>query len=143
MPEELTAQRRAQLDQANQLKDEVMRGLQVGEPTERLLLKAVQALSLIDDDSVSYEEACHCLTAIYGDALGKPVPLQIELEEYTKRLAHIKRFHEEASAAESEAPDTLDRALNAIRAHERRIAFLQDRIRAAKVAAKKAKEESA
>ncbi|MCH3972011.1 MAG: hypothetical protein LKE53_04455 [Oscillospiraceae bacterium] len=128
MAEENTQERKAELDEANQLKDEVMQGLQVGEPAERLLLKAIHALALIDNDSVSYNEAKSTMIAIYGDTLGQEVPLQIELEAFTKRLATIKAFYEKAKAEESEEPDTLSRALNAIRAHERRIAYLKERI---------------
>lgn len=128
MAEENTQERKAELDEANQLKDEVMQGLQVGEPAERLLLKAIHALALIDNDSVSYNEAKSTMIAIYGDTLGQEVPLQIELEAFTKRLATIIAFYEKAKAEESEEPDTLSRALNAIRAHERRIAYLKERI---------------
>lgn len=124
----LTDQRRGELDQANQLKDEVMQGLQVGEPTERLLLKAIHALVLMDNDTVSYEEAKRTLTAIYGDALGQEIPLKIELEQFQERLKNIRAFYTAASAAESEEPDTLQRALSAIRAHERRITDLEDRL---------------
>ncbi|WOC33614.1 MULTISPECIES: hypothetical protein [Caproicibacterium] len=132
MAEEQTPDRKAELDEANQLKDEVMLGLQVGEPAERLLLKAVHALALMDHDTVSFEEAKRTLIAIYGDTLGKPVPLEIELEEFTKRLKKIKVFYEEAKekadSEDHEDTDTVERALNAIRAHERRIAYLKSRL---------------
>ena len=103
----LTEERREQLDKANQLKDEVMRGLQVGEAVERLLLKAIHALALMDNDTVSYEEAKRSLTAIYGDTLGQEIPLKIELEQYQERLQHIRAFYEKAKEAESEETDTL------------------------------------
>ncbi|MGI6283934.1 hypothetical protein [Caproicibacterium lactatifermentans] len=128
MAEENTPERKSELDEANQLKDEIMQGLQVGEPAERLMLKAVHALALMDNDSVSYEEAKRTLIAIYGDTLGQKVPLEIELEEFTKRLKKIKVFYQKAKADESEEPDTLARALNSIRAHERRIDYLKDRL---------------
>jgi hypothetical protein len=128
MADENSPERKAELDEANQLKDEVMQGLQVGEPTERLLLKAIHALALMDNDTVSYEEAKSTMTAVYGDTLGQEIPLQIELEEFTKRLKKIKTFYEKAKAEESEEPDTLERALNAIRIHERRITTLKERL---------------
>lgn len=128
MADENSPERKAELDEANQLKDEVMQGLQVGEPTERLLLKAIHALALMDNDTVSYEEAKSTMIAVYGDTLGQEIPLQIELEEFTKRLKKIKTFYEKAKAEESEEPDTLERALNAIRIHERRIATLKERL---------------
>ena len=124
----LTEERREQLDKANQLKDEVMRGLQVGEAVERLLLKASHALALMANDTVSYEEAKRSITAIYGDTLGQEIPLKIELEQYQERLQHIRAFYEKAKAAESEEPDTLERALRAIRAHEQRITYLENRL---------------
>lgn len=128
MAEENSSERKTELDEANQLKDEVMQGLQVGEPTERLLLKAIHALALMDNDTVSFEEAKRTLIAIYGDTLGQTIPLEIELEEFSKRLEKINAFYTKAKAEESEEPDTLDRALNSIRAHERRIAYLKDRL---------------
>lgn len=124
----LTEERREQLDKANQLKDEVMQGLQVGEAVERLLLKAIHALALMDNDTVSYEEAKRSLTAIYGDTLGQEIPLKIELEQFQERLRHICTFYEKAKVEETEEPDTLERALRAIRAHEQRIRYLEDRL---------------
>lgn len=128
MADENSPERKAELDEANQLKDEIMQGLQVGEPTERLLLKAIHALTLMDNDTVSYEEAKSTMIAVYGDTLGQEIPLQIELEEFTKRLKKIKTFYEKAKAEEIEEPDTLERTLNAIRIHERRIATLKKRL---------------
>ncbi len=132
MTEENTSKRKAELDEANQLKDEVMKGLQVGEPAERLLLKAIHALALMDNDTISYEEAKSTMIAVYGDTLGEEIPLQIELEEFTGRLEKIKAFYKKAKEEESEEPDTLERALNAIRIHERRIRYLKDRLKCCK-----------
>lgn len=128
MAEGNTSERKAELDEANQLKDEVMQGLQAGESAERLLLKAVHALALMDNDTVSFEEAKRTLIAVYGDTLGQTVPLEIELEEFTNRLQKITAFYTKAKAGESEEQETLDRALNSIRAHENRIKYLKDRL---------------
>lgn len=124
----LTQERRNELDEANQLKDEVMQGLQAAEPAERLLLKAVHALSLMDGDSVSYEEAKRTLTAVYGDVLGQEMPLKIELEQYFDRLEKIKAYIERESQNDAADPDTVERARSAARAHVRRITALEDQL---------------
>ena len=103
-----------------------MKGLQSGEPVERLLLKALESLALKDNDTVSFPEAKKTLIAIYGDALGQPVPLQIELEEFETRLERLKQAYEEGK--ETEAKDTQERVKNAIMAHENRIALLKKKI---------------
>ena len=124
----LTQERRNELDEANQLKDEVMQGLQAAEPAERLLLKAVHALSLMDGDSVLYEEAQRTLTAVYGDVLGQKVPLKIELEQYLDRLEKIRAYIARESMNASADPDTVERARSATRAHVRRITALEDQL---------------
>lgn len=126
MAQELSQERKSELAHANQLQVEVMKGLQSGEPVERLLLKALERLALKDNDTVSFPEAKKTLIAIYGDALGQPVPLQIELEEFETRLERLKQAYEEGK--ETEAKDTQERVKNAIMAHENRIALLKKKI---------------
>lgn len=126
MAQELSQERKSELAHANQLQVEVMKGLQSGEPVERLLLKALESLALKDNDTVSFPEAKKTLIAIYGDALGQPVPLQIELEEFETRLQRLKQAYEEGK--ETEAKDTQERVKNAIMAHENRIALLKKKI---------------
>lgn len=126
MAQELSQERKSELAHANQLQVEVMKGLQSGEPVERLLLKALESLALKDNDTVSFPEAKKTLIAIYGDALGQPVPLQIELEEFETRLERLKQAYEEGK--ETEAKDTQERVKNAIMAHENRIALLKKKI---------------
>ena len=126
MAQELSQERRSELAHANQLQVEVMKGLQCGEPVERLLLKALESLALKDNDTVSYPEAKKTLLAIYGDALGEPVPLQIELEEFETRLERLRKAYEEG--VETEPKDTQERVKNAIMAHENRIEFLKKKI---------------
>ena len=126
MAQELSQERRSELAHANQLQVEVMKGLQCGEPVERLLLKALESLALKDNDTVSYPEAKKTLLAIYGDALGEPVPLRIELEEFETRLERLRKAYEEGM--ETEPKDTQERVKNAIMAHENRIEFLKKKI---------------
>lgn len=126
MAQELSQERKSELAHASQLQVEVMKGLQSGEPVERLLLKALESLALKDNDTVSFPEAKKTLIAIYGDALGQPVPLQIELEEFETRLERLKQAYEEGK--ETEAKDTQERVKNAIMAHENRIALLKKKI---------------
>ena len=93
---------------------------------ERLLLKAIQSIALKENDTVSYPEAKKTLIAIYGDALGQPVPLQIELEETEQRLARLRKAYEEGEGVEPH--DVQERVKNAIRSHEARIVLLKDKI---------------
>ena len=126
MAQELSEERKSEIALADQLRAEVMRGLQCGEPVERLLLKAIQSIALKENDAVSYPEAKKTLIAIYGDALGQPVPLQIELEETEQRLARLRKAYEEGE--EVEPHDVQERVKNAIRSHEARIVLLKDKI---------------
>ncbi|HIS78841.1 hypothetical protein [Anaeromassilibacillus sp. An200] len=126
MAQEITQERQSEIAHANQLQVEVMKGLQCGEPVERLLLKALESMALKENDTVSYPEAKKTLIAVYGDALGQPVPLQIELEEFEERLERLRKAYEEGK--ETEPKDTQERVKNAIMAHENRIALLKKRI---------------
>ena len=126
MAEEISEQRKSELALADQLRAEVMLGLQCGEPVERLFLKAVQSIALKENDTVSYPEAKKTLIAIYGDALGEPVPLKIELEETEARLERLRKAHEEGENVEPW--DVQERVKNAIRAHESRIELLKSKI---------------
>ncbi len=126
MAQELSEERKSEIALADQLRAEVMRGLQCGEPVERLLLKAIQSIALKENDTVSYPEAKKTLIAIYGDALGQPVPLQIELEETEQRLARLRKAYEEGEGVEPH--DVQERVKNAIRSHEARIVLLKDKI---------------
>ena len=126
MAQEITQERQSEIAHANQLQVEVMKGLQCGEPVERLLLKALESMALKENDTVSYPEAKKTLIAVYGDALGQPVPLQIELEEFEERLERLRKAYEEGK--ETEPKDTQERVKNAIMAQENRIALLKKRI---------------
>ena len=126
MAQELSQERRSELAHANQLQVEIMKGLKSGEPVERLLLKALECIALKDNDTVSYPEAKKTLLAVYGDALGETIPLEIELEEYEERLQRLKKAYEEGK--ETEPRDTQERVKNAILTHENRIAFLKEKL---------------
>ena len=91
-----------------------------------LCLSLIHIFALKDNDTVSFPEAKKTLIAIYGDALGQPVPLQIELEEFETRLERLKQAYEEGK--ETEAKDTQERVKNAIMAHENRIALLKKKM---------------
>ena len=119
-------QRKSEIALAEQLRGEVMRGLRNGEPVERLLLKAVQSIALRENDTVSYPEAKKTLIAIYGDALGEPIPLQIELEETQERLEKLRKAYQEGEGVEPW--DVQERVKNAIRAHESRVSLLKEKI---------------
>ena len=126
MAQEISQERQSEIAHANQLQVEVMKGLQCGEPVERLLLKALESMALKENDTVSYPEAKKTLSALYADALGERVPRQIGFEEFETRLERLRQAYEEGK--ETEPKDTQERVKNAIMAHENRIALLKKRI---------------
>ena len=64
MAQEISQERQSEIAHANQLQVEVMKGLQCGEPVERLLLKALESMALKENDTVSYPEAKKTLKAM-------------------------------------------------------------------------------
>ncbi|MBR6027641.1 MAG: hypothetical protein IKP40_01015 [Clostridia bacterium] len=109
--------------QAETLQEEVMRGAREGENVYQLLLKTAQAVSLMTGSTVFADQIETAIKALYGEAMGIPAALEIELSQTEERLERIRQA--EAACAELEYKQPM---LNAIRAHEHRIAELKERM---------------
>jgi len=96
------------------LRTDILKGVQAGEPAQKLLLKAVECISRMTGDTLFYSQIEKDLKAIYGDAFLEEIPLEWELEEVETRLEKLK----EALARETTEPDAKDRIKRAIRKHE-------------------------
>lgn len=93
----------------------ILKGLQAGEPPEKLLLIAVDCISAITGDNVFSAQSRKDMIEIYGMGLLQPQALQIELDEVRTRLAMLQR-----PELDAEPEDSRRRIAAAIRAHQRR-----------------------
>lgn len=114
---------------SSQLQTEILKGAKAGESVYSLLLKACKAISLMTSNSVFYSQLEGDIRAIYGQGLLDPLPLQIELQETQERLARLR----EALNREIE-PDAKERIQRAVKAHEAKIADLENLIQRDKTA---------
>lgn len=78
------------IKRAGSLRAEVLTGMKRGEDPARLLLKAVECISLMTGDTAIYTQAQEDLLTIYGWGLGEPAPLQEELKQAQKRLKRLE-----------------------------------------------------
>lgn len=105
----------------------ILKGIQAGEPTAKLLLLAVDCIGRITGDSVFAAQSRADLVTVYGKALMQPEALQIELEGIQARLAMLTR-----PELDAEPEDSRRRIQAAIRAHKKReaeiMAFQFDKI---------------
>ncbi len=106
-----------------ELQADVIRGAKAGESPWRLLLKCAQAVSLMTDNPTFYSQVERSVRAVYGEALGEPEPLAVDLEQTRDRLARIRD-----AEAKARSLDLKEEMQHAIRAHEQRIAFLEEKL---------------
>lgn len=116
-------QKRENIQQSNQLQTDILKGLKAGESVYSLFLKASKALSLITGNTVFITQIEEDIKDIYGAGLIEPEPLKLELEQTEKRLERLKH-----SLTREEETTTKQRINNAVKAHEARIAKLQELI---------------
>lgn len=109
--------------QAETLQEEVMRGAREGENICLLLLKTARAVSLMTGSDVFANQVEMSIKAVYGEALGEKAPLEMELRSTEERLERIR-----AASDSCPDPDIRQAMLNAVRAHELRVASLKERI---------------
>lgn len=105
------------------IRKEILIGLEEGENPIRLLLKAMECISLLTGDSVLYSQGKDDVIAIYGRGLEDNDTLKTELEETEKRLELLLRPD---LMGEDTPADDKKRIERAILAHKKRI----DRIKA-------------
>lgn len=104
---------------AGQLRAEINKGVQAGEPIYKVLLKAIECISLMTGEKLFYDMNKENLQTIYG-ILGDPEAIEIERQEVQQRLNNLKAAYEG-----EEAPDAKRRIQNAIKAHEDKLNKLQ------------------
>ena len=104
---------------AGQLGAEISKGIQAGEPIYRLLLKAIECISLMTGDKTFYDMNKNNLQTIYG-ILGEPAAIEIERQEVEQRLKRLMAAYEQEQPA-----DAKQRIKNAIKAHQEKLEGLQ------------------
>lgn len=101
---------------SGQLITDIIKGVKAGESMYKLLLKAVECISLMTGDSLFLTATREDIKSIYGAGLLEVEPLQAELEEVQRRLAKL----EQAVMREGEPEDSKQRIQNAIKSHHAR-----------------------
>ena len=104
---------------AGQLRAEINKGIQAGEPVFKLLLKAIECISLMTGDKLFYDMNKSNLQTIYG-ILGEPAAIEIEKQEVEQRLKRLMAAYEQEQPA-----DAKQRIKNAIKAHQEKLEKLQ------------------
>ena len=111
------------IKKSSQLQTELLKGVQAGEDIYTLFLKATEALSKLINNSLFYEQIERDIRSVYGRGLQEPAPLRLELVEVNTRLTKLR----EAERRETDY-NSLERIRVAIKAHESRIAELENSI---------------
>lgn len=98
---------------AGTLRGEILKGIQSGEAPLELLLKALECIYLMTDDSAGLQQSREDLITVYGYGLGEQAPLKVRLAETKDRLTRLTRpeLEEQLTPAEREHLQT------AIKAH--------------------------
>lgn len=94
----------------------ITKGLLAGENPYKLLLTAVDCIGKLTSDTVFYSSAHDNIILLYGEVMGDPNALEIELEEVEARLAKLRAYPEPMKVR------------TALREHEARAADLKNRI---------------
>ena len=99
---------------------EILQGVKLAESPITLLLKALKALSLVNNDTPFYEQSKAGIKAVYGFGLCNEAALNTELSEVQTRLEKLRH----AAKLEELEPGEKSHLKNAIDAHKRRQALL-------------------
>ena len=118
---EVYKQYQQNISRSGQLRTDIIKGVKAGESPYKLLLKAVECISLMTGDSLFLDATRADIKSIYGAGLLEVEPLQVELEEVQTRLVKL----EQAATREGEPEDSKQRIGNAIKAHHKRAEQLQ------------------
>jgi len=105
--------------QAGQLRAEINKGVQAGEPIYKLLLTAIECISLMTGEKLFYDMNKDNLQTIYG-ILGEPEAVEMERQEVQQRLNNLKAAYEK-----EKDPRAKQRIKAAIKAHEEKIKTLE------------------
>ena len=105
---------------AGTLQSEILKGLYQGESTAVLLLKALEVISCMTGETVTYQVAKDTLMTVYGEVLRQPDSLEVARAEVQKRLVCLETALQGADSMERE------RILQAIKAHKEKLAQLSE-----------------
>ena len=105
---------------AGTLRSEILKGLYQGENTAILLLKALEVVSCMTGEDVTYQIAKDTLMTIYGEILRQPDSLEVARAEVQKRLECLENAVQGANGMERE------RILQSIKAHKEKLAQLSE-----------------
>ena len=100
---------------AGTLQSEILKGLYQGESTAVLLLKALEVISCMTGENLTYQIAKDTLMTVYGEVLRQPDALEVARAEVRKRLECLENALQGADGTERE------RILQAIRAHKEKL----------------------
>lgn len=100
-------------------KTALRKGILAGASPYRLLLLATDIVGRLTADAEFAEGTRSDLKLIYGELMGEPGALELELEEVEARLEHMRAYQGENRG----------RVLTAIREHEHRAEELRNRIK--------------
>jgi len=101
------------------LRCKINKDVKAGEPIYKLLLKAIECISLMTGDKLFYDMNKDYLQTIYG-ILGEPAAIEIERQEVEQRLKRLMAAYEQEQPA-----DAKQRIKNAIKAHQEKLEKLQ------------------
>ena len=102
------------------LQSEILKGLYQGESTAVLLLKALEVISCMTGENLTYQIAKDTLMTVYGEVLRQPDALEVAGAEVRKRLECLENALQGADGTERE------RILQAIKAHKEKLAQLSE-----------------
>lgn len=104
---------------AGAAKTALRKGILAGASPYRLLLMATECIGSLLNDTEFIEGSRSDLKLIYGELMGEPGALELELEEVEARLERMRAYQGEDR----------ERVLTAIREHEYRAEELRNRIK--------------
>ena len=104
---------------AGTLQSEILKGIQQGENTAVLLLKALEVISCMTGETVTYQVAKDTLMTVYGEILRQSDSLEVAGAEVQKRLACLENALQGADGKERE------RILQAVKAHREKLEQLK------------------
>ena len=104
---------------AGQLRANINKNIQAGEPIYKVLLKAIECISLMTGEKLFYDMNKENLQTIYG-ILGEPEVIEVERQEVKQRLKNLMAAYEREEQA-----DAKQRIKNAIKAHQDKLEKIQ------------------
>lgn len=107
------------IKKSEQLRAEINKNIQAGEPVYKVLLKAIECISLMTGDRVFYDMNKNNLQTIYG-ILGEPEVIAVERQDVEQRLKRLMAAYEK-----EKDPGAKQRIKAAIKAHEEKIKTLE------------------